>query len=139
MTDSVFWKGLVLWMAGFAVFALVGGGVFAAVFFGIGQSPEAMDDLYVSNRDDGNHTVRIEVTPANASDDSSTFDRATTLEASESRSFDGATEVDEAYGLLVTVDDREPESFELTGPDDYCTTEVRVESSTTVEVGTSCA
>lgn len=139
MTDSVFWKGLTLWFAGFAIFALVGGGVFGAVFFGLGQSPDAMDDIHVWNHDDENHTVRIETIRANASDESVVFDRVTTLNASESMRFDGATEVDEAYRLLVTVGDREPESFEITGPDDYCTTNVRVESNATVEVGTGCA
>jgi hypothetical protein len=41
--------------------------------------------------------------------------------------------------ILPCLRDRAPESFAVTGPDDYCTTELWVEANATVEVGASCA
>ena len=150
MTDSTFWKGLALWFAGFALLALFGGAVLAVAFLGVGQAPPPpMDDLHVSNDDSENHTVRIEVIPANASvsGSASASDRSpdafvetvASLEPDESVAFEETTEEDEEYRLVVTVDDRDSESFAVTGTDDYCTTGVWVEANATVEVATSCA
>lgn len=149
MTDSTFWKGLALWLAGFAALVLFGGAVLAVAFLGIGQAPPPMDDLHVSNDDSETHTVRIEVIPANGSisGSASASDRSpdafgetiASLEPDESVAFEEATEEGEEYRLVVAVDDRDPESFAVVGSDDYCTTEVWVEANATVEVGASCA
>ncbi|WP_135851790.1 hypothetical protein [Halorussus salinus] len=144
MTDSTFWKGLALWFAGFAALALLGGAVLGVVFLGIGQAPPPpMDDLRVSNGDDQNHTVRIEIVPVNVSATGESPDTFTesiaSLEPGESVAFEEATAAGEEYRLVVAVDDRDPESFAVTGTDDYCTTEIRVEANATVEVVTSCA
>ncbi|UPV73140.1 hypothetical protein M0R89_11335 [Halorussus limi] len=141
MTDSVFWKGLTLWLGGFAAFALLVGGVFAVAFLGIGQAPSAMDDLHVSNDDDANHTVRIEVIPANASGESQDVfaEEVASLRPNESVSWSNATQAGEEYRLVVSVDGREPKSFAVTGPYDHCTTEVWVGANATVEVVASCA
>lgn len=135
----MFWKGLALWLGGFAVLALVGGGVLGLAFLGAEQSPAASDDLRISNHDEENHTVRIEAVPTNASDGLPVLEEAVTLEANESVRLDGATEAGEAYRLVVAIDDRDPESFEIRGPDDHCTTEVWVESNATADVVTACA
>ena len=140
-------------MVGFALLALFGGAILGVAFLGIGQTPGATDDLRVSNHGDENHTVRIEAVPANESGSESastsgesldtnanTFaETIGSLEPNESVAFEEATAAGEEYRLVVTVDDRDPESFAVTGTDDYCTTEVWVEANATVEVGASCA
>ncbi|WP_137283561.1 hypothetical protein [Halorussus salinisoli] len=136
MTDSTFRKGLAVWLSVFAILAVVGA-VVAFGFLGLGRAPPPMDDLHVSNHDDANHTVRVEVVAAN--DSATTFEGTVTLSPGERVSFDGTTAYDREYRLLVAVDGRESESFDIEGPDDLCTTEVRVESSATIEVGTGCA
>ncbi|MFC4449432.1 hypothetical protein [Halorussus aquaticus] len=133
MADSVFWKGLALL---FLVFAVLVGTVVAFGFLGFGQSPPPMDDLRVSNDDDTNHTVDLRIVAANGS---VSFERSVRLGSAERVSFDGTTKRGSEYRLRVAVDDREPESFEISGQDDLCTTAVRVEANATVEVVTSCA
>ncbi|UPV99203.1 hypothetical protein M0R88_11775 [Halorussus gelatinilyticus] len=145
MTDSTFWKGLALWFAGFGLLALFGGAVVGVAFLGFGQTPEATDDLRVSNGDDERHSVRIKAIPSNASTpgdstDSDAFaEEVASLGPNESVAWSNATAAGEEYRLVVTVDDREPKSFAVTGPDDLCTTGVRVEANATVEVVASCA
>lgn len=137
MADSTFFKGLVLWLGVFAVLAVVAGGTFAFAFLGIGQAPPAMDDLHVSNYDGASHSVRVEVAAAN--DSAIGFDRTVRLASGDRVGFDGTTEYGRQYRLLVAVDDGVRQTFDIEGPDDSCTVEVRVEESATVEVGQSCA
>ena len=136
MTDRTFWKGLALWLSFFAVLALVVGAVFAFGFLSVGRAPAAMDDLHVSNDDDANHTVRIEIVAAN---DSTVFERTVRLAPDERVSFENATARGRQYRLVVAVDDRESRSFAIEGPDDLCMTEVRVESNAAVDIVTGCA
>ncbi|MFC4548993.1 MULTISPECIES: hypothetical protein [Halorussus] len=138
MADSTFFRGLTLWLTAFAVVGAVAGGVVAFGFLGIGHAPPAMDDLHLTNGDDANHTVRIEVSPANETG-RTVFSKTVRLDAGARVSFENATAVGERYRLGVAVDDRNPESFEIEGPDDRCTTEIRIEANATVEVGQICA
>jgi hypothetical protein len=121
MSDSIFRKRLSLWFAGFVVLALFGGGVLGLAFLGVERSGEATGDLRVSNDDGLTHRVGIEAIPMNGSEETVTVERAVTLQPNESVSLDAGTEAGEPYRLAVTIDDREPEPFEITGPDDHCT------------------
>jgi len=144
MTCRTVLKALALGIPAFAVVAFLVG-VVGYGLLGIGQAPPPpMDDLRVSNDDDANHTVRIEVFPtrdtsAEGLGDRTVFTATRTLESGATAAFDGATPAGEEYRLVVTVDDREPRTFEIDGPDDYCQTNVEIESGGAVEVGTGCA
>ncbi|WP_115862787.1 hypothetical protein [Halorussus litoreus] len=137
MTDSAFLRGLLLWFGGFAVLAALVGGVVAFGFLGVGQSPPSMDSLHLHNADGANHSVRLELVAANES--TAALSARLDLGPDERRSFDAATERGRAYRLVVTVDDSDRRSFDVEGPDDLCTIEVRIDANATVETGTSCA
>ena len=139
MADSNVFEGLTAWLA---AVALVAGSLLGVVTFGpldVGETPPKLDDLGVSNEGDVGHTVRVEVIPANGSGETTVFETTVRLEPDERRRFDAATDPDEEYLLVVAVDDRESESFEIAGADDRCTTTVQVESDATVEVWKGCA
>jgi hypothetical protein len=143
MTARRIWKALALGIPAFAVLAFLVG-VVGYGLLGIGQAPPPMDDLRVSNDDDGNHTVRIEVFPASDTSakglgDRTVFTATRTLESGATAAFDGVTPAGEEYRLVVTVDDRDSRTFEIDGPDDYCQTNVEIEAGGAVEVGTGCA
>lgn len=137
MVDRTSFNGLAVWFAGIVALALVvGGSVGVAVLSG-DRSPPRMDDLHVSNHDDRIHRVHVEI--SSADDSEVVFSETVRVDPDERLSWETATEYDREYRLVATVDDRAPESFDRTGPDDLCTTEVRIESNGTVETGTSCA
>ncbi|WP_135825407.1 hypothetical protein [Halorussus ruber] len=141
MTDRAFWKGSTLRFAGLGTLALAVGVVGGVVAFGVldvTRTPPPIDDLLVSNEDDANRTVRVAVFPANGSGESAAFEANVTLTPDERRSFAETTERDETYRLLVAVDGREPESFEIVGPDRRCATIVQVESNATADVWRGC-
>lgn len=145
MADSTFFRGLALWLTAFAVVGVVAGGAVAFGLLGIGRAPPAMDDLHLANGDDETHAVRVDVVPLDAETASAgepgptAFEKTVRLDAGERVSFENATAVGERYRLVVAVDDGSPESFEIEGPDDRCTTEVRIETNATVDVGQICA
>lgn len=136
MTDATFFKGLALWFAGFVALALVAGGVAGVAFLSEDRSPPAMDDLHVHNEDYASHSVRVEIFPENGS--GAVFSERVELQPDERIAFDDTTERGESYRLVVSVDDREPKSFDATGPDGLCTIDVWVEDAT-VETGMGCA
>jgi hypothetical protein len=131
-------KVLALGIPAFAVVAFLVG-VVGFGLLGIGQAPPSMDDLRVSNDDDESHTVRIEIFPVNESGDSPPFTATRTLEPGAETAFDGVAEEGEPHRLVVTVDDREPQTFERDGPDDYCRIEIEIASGGEVEVRMGCA
>lgn len=136
MADSTFFKGLAMWFAGFAVLALVVGGVAGLAFLSEDRTPPPMDDLHVHNEDDAIHSVRVELFPENGSD--SVFSELADLDPNGTASFDDTTERGESYRLVVAVDDRESKSFDVEGPDGLCTIDVWIENAT-VETGMGCA
>jgi len=137
MADSMFLKGLGGWLAGFLALALVVGGAVGLAALTDDRSPPPMDDLRVSNHDDERHRVHVRVAPANGSE--TIFSETVGTDPAERVSWQNATAPGREYRLTVTVDDRAAESFAVEGPDDLCTTEVRIEENGTVETATSCA
>ena len=137
MADSTFFRGLALWFVGFAVLALFGGGVLGVSHLVADHSSTPMDAVRVSNDDDANHTVRLDVSPINES--ATTFAKTVRLRPGETVSFDEPLESGRQYRLLVAVDGEEAQSFEVDGPDDHCTIGVYVESDANATVVSSCA
>ncbi|WP_132057510.1 hypothetical protein [Halorussus amylolyticus] len=137
MADSTFFKGLAIWFAGLALFGLVVFGVAGVTFLSDDRSHSAMDDLHISNNDNETHRIHVEVTSANGSN--VTVSETVRVEPDERISWENATAYGHYYRLVVTVGDREPESFNVEGPDDLCTTEIWIESNGTVETGMLCA
>ncbi|WP_276300392.1 hypothetical protein [Halorussus lipolyticus] len=77
--------------------------------------------------------------PTNKSSETDGFEVEAVLAPGETVSLDGVADEDAQYRFVVTVDDRESQSFERRGPDDYCQLVVAVASGGAVEVRMGCA